>query len=287
MLQAIDKSEIILKFYHNGTNKHLTYLESHSKEAASIVKEIYNGSFHLPESLLLGYSKKDEHIAQNIKILNDAMLDIFHHWCAALMNFIDYQWSIPTNNFAEPKLIKYTKARGKLLLKTYELCKECHSLHSHFGVEIPFKTAYDWFVGCWWDFMGVDIEESLFSKLHYFGKTEQLENENIPKAYVINVYNNNVKKALLDKRSSKITAMKNGENPFDVLTCPKALNHLINLSLKIAANTPGFQNRYWMKFLAALSEDCKEMRSQEWGWARNENGEYVVGIGRGGRRKTE
>lgn len=287
MLETIDQSEIILQFDHDGTNKNLAYIESYSKEGASIIKNIYNGSFHLSKSLLLNYLNKDKLTAQDIKILKDATLDIFHHWCAALMNFISYQWSIPTNNFAEPKLIKYTKVRGKLLLQTYELCKECHSLHSHFGVEIPFKTGYDWFAACWWDFVGVDIEESLFSKLHYFGKTEQLENKNIPKGYAINVYNNNVKKAILDKRSSKITAMKNGENPFDVLTCPEALNHLINLSLKIAPNTPRFKNRYWMKFLAALSKDCKEMRSQEWGWARNENGEYVVGSGRGGRRKTE
>ncbi|MFO5492800.1 MAG: hypothetical protein ACLBM6_09715, partial [Cuspidothrix sp.] len=77
-----------------------------------------------------------------------------------------------------------------------------------------------------------------------------------------------------------------GINPFENYSCPKGLNLLIDASLKMSINK-GFKNRYWRKFLVALSSDCREMQQKEWGSARNENGEYVVGSGKGGRRKNK
>ena len=293
MIETVNNGEFVLHFDINKTNENLEKIAKQDTEVLFVMKKIYSGSFHLQERILLSFTKKKKLSIEDENILSCTIFDIYHHWCGGLINFVNEQWEIPLQYYIsiDKGIIKLTKPRGKILLETYELCKECHSLQSQFGLNIPFTTAYDWFAACWWDFIGVDIEESLFSsRLYYSNKESNIEFDKeeivFNPAYTLKVYDNNLKKALIDKRRKRITDMKKGINPFENYSCPKGLNLLIDASLKMSINK-GFKNRYWRKFLVALSSDCREMQQKEWGSARNENGEYVVGSGKGGRRKNK
>ncbi|MDM3850747.1 MAG: hypothetical protein PT118_18525 [Aphanizomenon gracile PMC644.10] len=293
MVETVNNGEFVLyfdtKFDINKKNKNLEIIATQDTEASFVMEKIYSGSYHLEERALLNFIKKEKLSIEDVNIVGCTIFDIYQHWYGGLINFVNEQWEIPLQNYIpiDRGIIKHTKPRGKILLETYELCKECHSLQSRFDINILFKTAYDWFAVCWWDFIEVDIEESLFSsRLHYSDKKAANKEADFNPAYTIEVYNNNLKKALIDKRRKRVTDMRNGINPFKNYSCAETLNLLVDASLRMSVNK-GFKNRYWEKFLVALSSDCREMQQKQWGCARNENGEYVVGSGKGGKRKNK
>jgi hypothetical protein len=203
--------------------------------------------------------------------LDTTAKNIIEPWLYAMGHFVGYQ-HISEIELNDKKVQKATKIRGELIFQTYNLCKECHSLQKRTGISVEWNVAYDWLGKIWWDFIGTEFEESM---------------------HELNVYNSNHKKAVLDRKLSKLTAMKRGENPFTQFKDANGLNILVDIAIALA-NNPSinpqhkeFTNRYWKPFLNSYRADIQEMRSDRWGWVKfNDNGTDNQIISSRGRPKN-
>lgn len=204
------------------------------------------------ESFTQGYFQCPFSTDQEKKYYEIVIPNITEPWYAAFNYFIKSQWTgskFPGNE----RLKTAIRPRVELLTKTYELCKECHSLQGKAGVNIPWGNAYSWFSKCCWDFIGTEIEESLKDK-----------------SGNLKVYNNNHKEAVLERRFTKLRTMRQGNNPYTTFKDATGLIFLIDTAIKLSSLS-GFNNLYWKKFLDAFSKEAKEMKSERWGWSRFEH----------------
>lgn len=205
------------------------------------------------ESFTQGYFQCPFYTDQEKKYYEIVISNITEPWYAAFNHFIKSQWISGLKFPGNKRLQTATKPRGELLIKTYELCKECHSLQGKVGVNIPWDNAYAWFTKCCWDFIGTEIEESLKDK-----------------SGNLKVYNDNHKEAVLERRFTKLRTMRQENNPYITFQDATGLICLIDTAIKLSSLS-GFNDGYWKKFLRAFSEEAKEMKSERWGWSRFEH----------------
>jgi len=205
------------------------------------------------KSFTQGYFQCPFYTEQQKKYYEIVIPNITEPWYAAFDHFIKSQWTSGLKFSGNKRLQTAISPRVELLIKTYELCKECHSLQGKAGVNIPWDNAYAWFSKCCWDFIGTEIEESLKDKL---GKPE--------------VSNDNHKEALLERRFAKLRNMRQENNPYTTFEDATGLIFLIDTAIKLSSLS-GFNDRYWKPFLRAFSKEAKEMKSERWGWSRFEH----------------
>jgi len=212
----------------------------------------------------------------NVKRLEVIHTNIKSDWICGMFHYLNHYRS-RTFRFKNQHLGLATKPRGELLIKAYELCKECHSRQEEAGINIPWDNASKWFTKIWWDFVGTEFEDSLVE---------------------IDPKHSNFKKAIIDRRSAHFKSMKNGENPFlpskvkikndyesVIFSNAHGLRTLIGVAIALTERFSDGKNQfrelYWKPFLKAYSDDIAERRSIRWGHVKFDGPKHQIISGQG------
>ena len=234
------------------------------KEVKNISPELIRLSENINQSIFICDFPENEINRERIRVTST---NIEEGWIYGMLHYFNHYRS-KLFKFKNRDLELATKPRGKLLIKTYELSKECYFRQRETGILIPWDNGMDWFAKIWWDFVGTEFEDSLPElKVNY----------------------SNFKKAVIDRRLAHVKAMKDNENPFLIFKDATGLQTLIDVARNLAFSHEKnqFREMYWKPFLKAYSEDIAERRSSRWGYVKFGGAGHQVVRGQGRPRSLK